>query len=202
MSIKSRQELIKEIEKGESFEYLFFWDFRPKQEGVLDESCLSQWYPSPFYIYTPIPGELMTLMFPTAEHYMMYKKATLFYDYENAHKILKAKTPKEAKRLGREVKNFDESKWSKEAFEIVVAANINKFMGGELEEYLLSTGDKILVEASANDSIWGIGLEASEPRAKEPLQWLGENRLGFALMKVRRMIREGNMQVLVEYWGW
>jgi len=37
---------------------------------------------------------------------------------------------------------------------------------------------------------------------KEPLQWLGENRLGFVLMKVRQMIREGDVQVLEEYWRW
>lgn len=34
---------------------------------------------------------------------MMWKKAILFEDYEIADKVLKVKTPKEAKALGRKV---------------------------------------------------------------------------------------------------
>ena len=202
MCIENRQQLIEYIDNAEEFEYLFFWGFRPKQEGVLDESCLSQWYPSPFTINIPVPGDLVQITMPTAEHYMMYKKATIFYDYVSASKILHSKTPKEAKALGREVKNFNAVKWDAEAFEIVLSANINKFTGGNLEKYLLSTGDKILVEESPEDTILGIGLEADDPRAKDPKVWLGENKLGFALMKVREMIAEGDMQALEEYWGW
>lgn len=38
----------------------------------------------------------------------MYLKALHFGDVETAEKILLAETPKEAKNLGREVRNFDE----------------------------------------------------------------------------------------------
>ena len=55
----------------------------------------------------------------------------------------------------------------------------------ELKEFLLNTGDSILVEASPVDAIWGIGLAADDPAAAEPHNWQGQNLLGFALMRVR-----------------
>jgi len=54
-----------------------------------------------------------------------------------------------------------------------------------LENYLLSTGNKILVEASPYDKIWGIGMDKENPNALNPEKWNGENLLGFALMEVR-----------------
>ena len=54
-----------------------------------------------------------------------------------------------------------------------------------LRRFLLDTGNRILVEASPVDKIWGIGLAQDDPRAQNPLQWQGLNLLGFALMKVR-----------------
>ena len=50
------------------------------------------------------------------------------------------------------------------------------------------TGDAVLVEASPVDRIWGIGLAADDPRARDPSIWLGLNLLGFALMKVRAQL--------------
>ena len=54
-----------------------------------------------------------------------------------------------------------------------------------LKVVLLGTGDRILVEASPYDKIWGIGLAESNPKCKDPAQWKGLNLLGFALMEVR-----------------
>jgi ribA/ribD-fused uncharacterized protein len=55
-----------------------------------------------------------------------------------------------------------------------------------LREYLLGTGDRVLVEASPLDRIWGIGLAADDERAASPDRWRELNLLGFALMQVRR----------------
>jgi ribA/ribD-fused uncharacterized protein len=55
----------------------------------------------------------------------------------------------------------------------------------QLKKYLIWTGDKILVEASPYDTIWGIGLKATDERATDITQWRGENLLGFSLMIVR-----------------
>ena len=64
--------------------------------------------------------------------------------------------------------------------------NFEKFrQNPPLGEFLLSTGNAVIVEASPVDRIWGIGLAADDERATNPLQWRGENLLGFALMEVR-----------------
>ncbi|MCB0033365.1 MAG: NADAR family protein [Anaerolineales bacterium] len=166
------------VQAGQSFKYLFFWGHTPKQETVTDKSCFSQWFPSPF--------EVDGVVYPTAEHFMMAGKARLFHDKEILPKILNASHPNEAKKLGRLVANFDGPTWEQHRFEIVVKGNLAKFAQNEpLRKFLLNTGDRILVEASPYDRIWGIGLAADDVKAQDPLQWRGLNLLGFALMAVR-----------------
>ena len=48
--------------------------------------------------------------------------------------------------------------------DVVVKGNIAKFSQNEKPlDLLLSTDDKILVEASPKDTAWGIGLDESSP---------------------------------------
>lgn len=49
--------------------------------------------------------------FFSSEQLFMYLKAKLFLDEDSAEKILKCKTSKEAKNLGRGVKNFKSDTW-------------------------------------------------------------------------------------------
>jgi ribA/ribD-fused uncharacterized protein len=55
----------------------------------------------------------------------------------------------------------------------------------ELREFLAGTGNRVLVEASPTDRVWGIGLAATDERAADPARWRGLNLLGFALMEAR-----------------
>lgn len=176
--MKNRLELIDNIKKGKKFSYLFFWGHHQKDKNIVDKSCFSQWFPAKFTIddYT----------YPTAEHYMMAQKAKLFNDIDIFKEILEAKTPKEAKELGRKVKNFTNEIWDKKAFEIVIKGNFAKFSQNKaLKQFLLDSYPNVLVEASPFDKIWGIGLSQDDVRAFNPLEWKGENYLGFALMIVR-----------------
>ncbi|WP_295221067.1 NADAR family protein [uncultured Chryseobacterium sp.] len=76
--------------------------------------------------------------------------------------------------------------WDEHKYEIVKQGNLLKFSQNEkLKEFLLSTEDKVLVEASPYDTIWGIGMPETNPKAGNPSEWNGENLLGFALMEVR-----------------
>jgi ribA/ribD-fused uncharacterized protein len=59
----------------------------------------------------------------------------------------------------------------------------------DLLGFLLGTGSRVLVEASPQDAIWGIGLAADDDRAASPENWPGLNLLGFALMEVRHQLR-------------
>lgn len=143
---------------------------------------LSQWHRSPFII----DGT----QYSTAEQYMMAMKARHFGDKEIEEKIMAVSDPKKQKALGRQVRNFDAKAWSEVARDYVFKGNIAKFSEPHLRDILLATGEKLLVEASPYDTIWGIGLSEDDPRAKDPSQWRGTNWLGETLMRVREELRK------------
>lgn len=177
MKIRTREELAEFVNHGNKVKYVFFWGHQKPKSGVL-KSCFSQWYDSPF--------ECEGNNFMTAEHYMMYRKALLFGDSEAAQRLLSASNPGEAKAIGREVKGFDQANWDTHRFDIVVSGNLAKFSSNpDLKEFLLNTGNRVLVEASPVDKIWGIGLAEDNPACENPNLWKGANLLGFALMEVR-----------------
>ncbi|MER6915409.1 NADAR family protein [Streptomyces sp. NPDC000594] len=177
------EELLQRISAGERVKYLHFWGHTPRWDGEVGPSCLSQWWPSPFLV----DG----VEYATAEHWMMAAKARLFGDAEAERVVLAARTPAEAKKAGRLVRGFDETVWKRERFGIVSTGSVHKFAHhGELREFLLTTGDRVLVEASPRDRIWGIGLTADDERTGDPARWRGLNLLGFALMAAREELRE------------
>jgi ribA/ribD-fused uncharacterized protein len=59
----------------------------------------------------------------------------------------------------------------------------------DLRDYLRTTGDRVLVEASPRDRTWGIGMGAGNDLATSPEHWRGLNLLGFALMQARHQLR-------------
>lgn len=174
--------LLQEVEKEERLKYIFFWGHQPNQDGTIGTSCLSQWWEADFVV----DG----LTYPSAEHWMMAGKAKLF-DEEMLEKILACKSAPEVKKFGREVRNFVPEVWEANAYDIVVQGSIHKFEQNEaLKEYLLGTGNRILVEASPVDAIWGIGMAKDHQYAEQPAFWRGTNLLGFALMQARDFLRE------------
>ena len=176
--VRSVAELIAVRARGERMKFLFFWGHQPEAGGRVGAGCLSQWWPAPF----TVDGQL----FATAEHYMMWRKATLFGDHAAALQILDAPHPHAAKALGGRVTGFDQQVWDEHRVSIVVAGNQAKFgRHPALGDFLIGTGARILVEASPLDRIWGIGLTRDDPAAADPAQWRGLNLLGFALMQVR-----------------
>jgi len=140
--------------------------------------CFSQWQYSEF--------EVETSKFSCAEQYMMAAKAKAFEDRATEKEIMETSDPRQMKLLGRKVANFSESTWDKIKYSVVLNGNYYKFaQNKKMREILLSTGDKIIVEASPLDTIWGIGYVANRPEVKDPKYWRGHNLLGFALMEVR-----------------
>ena len=179
----SAQQLLKQINESKQHNFLFFWGHQPQKDGKIGPSCFSQWWISNFMDENH--------QYSSAEQYMMAGKALLFEDKEIFEQILKTKSPKEVKALGRKIRNFDEQKWLESRYEIVKQANILKFsQDPDLKEYLQSTDNKIIVEASPVDAIWGIGLAKEHPDASQPQNWKGLNLLGFALMEVRDELRK------------
>lgn len=149
--------------------YYYFWETKHP---------FSQWHKCSF----KIDG----LTFNSAEQYMMYGKALLFEDGLTATKILESKNVREQKQLGRQVKGFDKEIWDLNAPSIVYIGNKEKFIqNSEFLKILLSTKGKTIVEASPDDSIWGIGMTENHEDAKSILTWKGTNWLGIVLTELR-----------------
>lgn len=177
----TRSWLQAQIDAGQHFKYILFWGH--KNTGTVTKTCFSQWYESPFVH----AGD----DYRTAEHWMMAGKARTFGDEEMLQKILAAGTPGEAKKLGRQVRGFTKEGWDAVKRGLVAAGNLLKFGQNEaMGEFLLQTGQRIIVEASPRDRIWGIGLGPNNPAAENPYNWRGQNLLGFALMEVRDWMAE------------
>lgn len=152
--------------------HIFFW-----------REYLSNWKESPFVV----DG----VTYNCVEQWMMAKKAEFFGDKETLNKILATTSPREQKDLGRQVKNYDDQKWSEVRFDVVVQGTIEKYKQNKsLFHRLLKTGDKILVEASPQDNIWGVALSEDDPLILDPNNWKGQNLLGKALMEARKQLRE------------
>ena len=171
------------FDKGEALKFLFFWGHANKLNEKVGKFCFSQWFELPFTVED--------VAYKTAEHWMMANKALLFADFKSYEKIINCDSPGQAKNLGRYVLGFDEQLWCSKRFDIVVKGNIHKFnQNPEYADFLLNTKDRVLVEASPVDKIWGIGLDSDAENVDDPYWWNGENLLGFALMEVRDFIRE------------
>ena len=133
--------------------------------------------------------------FKTSEQLFMYCKAMFFGDYDTVREILEAKTPKEAKALGRKVKDFNDDAWAQVREDMMYTAVFQKFSQNEqLRNYLLSPAFDGLkfVEGSPYDKIWGAGVSWCDPKIADEANWTGQNLLGKTLDNVRRIIKDEN----------
>ena len=166
------------IENGDTLKYVFFWGHTNKYQEEAGKFCFSQWFESAFTVDS--------ITYKTAEHWMMAHKALLFGDTRIFEQIIQCNKPGEAKELGRSVMGYNDETWNENKFEIVTKGNIHKFnQHPKLADFLLKTDNRILVEASPLDNIWGIGLSQDDKDIDNVYAWRGENLLGFALMRAR-----------------
>jgi len=148
-------------------EFTLFWN------GIF-----SQWYMCKFVV----DG----VEYNCAEQYMMASKARLMDNKKYEDLIMNAKHPREQKKLGRAIPDFDIKEWNIIAKDKVFIANYAKFtQNPELLTELMYTRGTTLVEASPYDKIWGIGMGGDDPRALDRNTWQGTNWLGEVLTHVR-----------------
>lgn len=79
--------------------------------------------------------------------------------------------------------------WNNRKFDIVVRGNVLKFMQNPKMLKELMSIDKLFVEASPYDKIWGIGLNEQDARKTTPEYWNGENLLGKAINEAKLTIQ-------------
>jgi ribA/ribD-fused uncharacterized protein len=113
---------------------------------------------------------------PTSEHYFQAQK---FAGTEHQLRVARAKTPKEAARLGRDRSVRLRRDWESVKDDVMRRAVLQKFeTHQDLRDVLLGTGDEELVENAPGDYYWGCGADGS-----------GQNKLGKILMEVRSILR-------------
>lgn len=124
----------------------------------------------------------------SSEYAFMIEKALMF-EPSKALLTARARTPKEAKALGRSIQNFCPQKWDNERYGIMVEILKAKFASPHLKKILLDTGERELVEGSPYDAIWGVKLDWRSDEILDRNKWRGRNLLGEALMEVRDFYR-------------
>lgn len=131
------------------------------------------------------------IQYPTVEHYFQAMKAKEFKDEEMEEKIVKAKTAKAVKAMGKKIKNFVKEVWDAKRDEIMRIGVRAKFVQHpELRKQLLETGERMIGEADARNLYWGIGTAVTSEKSKNPEKWRGQNKMGKLLMDLRREFKE------------
>ena len=124
------------------------------------------------------------------EKAIMLCKAAVMGDIVSFDKISRAKSPGEAKALGRQCRGWDESTWQRVVCEVAREAVTQKFTSVQgLSAVLLSTDRHVIAEMTSRDQNWGTGLDVGHPDASRPWRWRGSNILGWALMEAREQLR-------------
>jgi ribA/ribD-fused uncharacterized protein len=116
--------------------------------------------------------------FPTVEHYFQSMKTV---DFKAAERIRVARSPGEAKRMGRSVEL--RSDWESIKYPIMYRGVMLKFLQHtHLRTELMLTQDEHLIEGNDwGDTVWGCVWRNG--------QWVGQNLLGQILMETRDAIK-------------
>ena len=144
---------------------------------------LSNWHMSSF--------EIDGIRFSSSEQYIMYSKCMLFGDEASAKAALAAADQQELQDIGRAAKGYIDCVWAGVRQLIAMRALLAKFRQNEdLKKKLLDTGDAYLAECAKSDQYWACGVSLYDDARHDAAKWTGQNILGFALMEVRRILRE------------
>ena len=147
----------------------------------------SNWHRQRKLITDPLNNNIT---FDTSEAAFMWWKAVFFQDHKIASLLEQVSEPGHCKALGRQIQGYDDAAWTCVRLGYMNYVNLLKYrQNAALKELLLSTGDRILVEASPEDKIWGVGLGEEDPLISDEKNWRGLNLLGQSLMTVRGLIK-------------
>ena len=130
--------------------------------------------------------------FTSTEQGFMYIKAITFGDNITAQKILNTNDPNRCRKLGRQVKGYNDAEWAKIRYDVFYTLNWAKYtQDKKLQEKLLDPqfDGKKFVEASPIDKIWGIGYGEDNPNIEFTDMHWGKNYLGRILTNIRKRLK-------------
>ena len=142
---------------------------------------LSNFYGAPF--------DYNNIEVSSSEQAYQYQKALRNGMPDMAKQILNAKSPNEAKSMGRYIKCSPT--WEQENLDLMEQIVAQKFSQvPEAKKALLKTGETTLVEAVPWQFFWGSGLSREATFNTMQAVWPGENAMGKILEKTRKTLRE------------
>lgn len=129
--------------------------------------------------FHPSQVEMDGMVYPTVEHAYQAAKTDVPWIRE---KLTLAKTPAEAKRMGRTFPIRGD--WDKVKVDVMLGLLRQKFTIPQLRRLLKDTGTEELAEGNTwHDVFWGVVVDSEGKK-------VGENHLGRLLMQVREEVRE------------
>ena len=144
---------------------------------------------NPLSNFHPAPFQHEGCEYINSEQLIQAKKAEFSGDHETLKQIMCAKTAKECKELGREVKNCNTTEWNQSAKELCFPGLLAKFRQNKvLAAFLKNTGNKTLLEC-CYDKVWGNGYPLSDPQCIDPNTYDNQGILGEMLEEIRAILR-------------
>jgi hypothetical protein len=123
---------------------------------------------------------IQNLDWPTVEHYYQAQKLVGTRDHYLIETIRASETAMDATKIGRHPSRSLRDDWENVKIPVMREAVFIKFLTHlDIQQVLLETGDRELVEDSPVDYYWGCGKDKT-----------GLNHLGKILMSVRQQIIE------------
>ena len=134
------------------------------------------------------------------EQAFMFAKAQYFGDLGTAEEIMKVTDPWKAKHLGRQVKPYDDFKWSQVRFDYMYSCNLAKYsQNNYLYQWLLNPQyDGLTWVELSLDRIWGCGMSQSTHSIEDfddETSWTGQNLMGKVITKVRKTLVDYNRKI-------
>lgn len=130
-----------------------------------------------FSNFAPYSIYLKGKIWPTVEHYFQAQK---FANTHHEEDVRRARTPKEAARMGRDRSRPLRADWEEVKNDVMREALHAKFtQHPDMRENLVATGTAEIVEHTSNDSYWGDGGDGT-----------GTNMLGVLLMEIRESLTD------------
>ena len=142
--------------------------------------------------------------YTSSEQFIQITKASLFPGNDDLIKQMKGEhDPLQLKNLGKRVSNFNKKTWTEMAEGLLYNGLKQKFIENDYcLDFLDSTGEKLIVEASPSDRLFGIGRPITFEGLEDVQTHQGSNIQGNMLMNIRQELLYQNKDEDEDYDGY
>jgi len=160
-------------------------------KGTFQNAPVLAFYPSSCYLsncfirpYVANDGTI----YNCAQQHFQIEKAKFFSDFDTLKQIAAHTSPVWQKRLGREIKGFNQKDWDRIRTTVMHDVIYQKFLSDTYLTHLLLgdlTPQTIVAEASPRwEKFWGTARPLISPYVFDVNQWDGQNMVGKCIMEV------------------